>query len=142
MFLRNTSQEIVHGVKPWSSIEIPSDHADRINELLESWFEELGEAHYHSLEDFHPMICYRALKEIIRKHYDGEVDAMTIVDMKLMYIKLGINERIPLITDDEEECQWFQDTYHVTKKQRELVQKESDQEMWDEAIQESKQEVE
>jgi hypothetical protein len=125
MFLRNQTNDILHGVKPGSSIEIPNDHADRINELLEAWFEELGEAHYQSLEDFHPMICYRALKEIIRKHYDGDVDAMTIVDMKLMYIKLGINERIPLITDDEEECQWFQDTYQTTKKEREKAQKES-----------------
>lgn len=119
MFLRNPTDEILFGVKPWSSINVPDAHADRINDFIEAWFEELGEAFYSSLEDFDPRICFRALKEIIRRYYDGDVDAMTIVDMKLKYIELGITDRIPLITDNGEDCQWFQDSYETSKEERE-----------------------
>lgn len=119
MFLRNTNDEITFGVKPWSSINIPDAHADRINELMEAWFDEIGEVEVMGLEDFDPRICFRALKEIIRNNFDGDVDAMTIVDMKLKYIELGLTERIPLITDDENNCQGFQDSYETTKEERE-----------------------
>jgi hypothetical protein len=49
---------------------VPDSHPDRINQLLEDGFEEAGEVYIASLEDFNPMICYRALKEIIRKNWD------------------------------------------------------------------------
>lgn len=128
MILRNTTQEILHGVKPWSVIDVPDSHPDRINQLLEDGFEEAGEVYIASLEDFNPMICYRALKEIIRKNWDWDVDAMTIVDMKLKYIELWLTERIPLITDPDEDCQWFSKSYETTKAQREKTATEKSSE--------------
>jgi len=119
MILRNATKEILHGVRPWSVIDIPNNHPDRINQLLEDGFEEIGEVYIASLEDFNPMICYRALKEIIRKNWDWDVDAMTIVDMKLKYIELWLTIRIPLITDPDEDCQGFSKSYETTKQQRE-----------------------
>ena len=75
------------------------------------------------------MICYRALKEIIRKNWDGDVDAMTIVDMKLKYIELGLTERIPLVTDPDEDCQGFSKSYEITKQQREKIDTEKSSEL-------------
>ncbi|AHB41667.1 hypothetical protein P148_SR1C00001G0879 [candidate division SR1 bacterium RAAC1_SR1_1] len=126
MILRNVTQEILHGVKPGSVIDVPDSHPDRINQLLEDGFEDVGEIYVSSLEDFNPMICYRALKEIIRRNWDGDVDALTIVDMKLKYIELGLTERIPLITDEGEDCQGFSKSYVTTKEQREKQQSEQE----------------
>jgi len=124
MILRNATKEILRWVRPWSVIDIPNDHPDRINQLLEDGFEETGEIYVSSLEDFNPMICYRALKEIIRKNRDWDVDAMTIVDMKLKYIELSLTERIPLVTDPDEDCQWFSKSYETTKQEREKQESE------------------
>ncbi len=119
MILRNATKEILRWVRPWSVIDIPNNHPDRINQLLEDGFEEMGEVYIASLEDFNPMICYRALKEIIRKNWNWDVDAMTIVDMKLKYIELWLTIRIPLVTDPDEDCQWFSKSYETTKQERE-----------------------
>lgn len=126
MILRNVTQEILHWVKPWSVIDVPDSHPDRINQLLEDGFEDVWEIYVSSLEDFNPMICYRALKEIIRRNWDWDVDALTIVDMKLKYIELWLTERIPLITDEGEDCQGFSKSYVTTKEQREKQQSEQE----------------
>ncbi len=124
MILRNATKEILRWVRPWSVIDIPNDHPDRINQLLEDGFEEIGEVYIASLEDFNPMICYRALKQIIRENWDWDVDAMTIVDMKLKYIELWLTIRIPLVTDPDEDCQWFSKSYETTKQEREKQESE------------------